>query len=196
MTNKTIIGGIDVSECDNYDHEQYFECKINCCHCEDLQNCYFKQLARAKEEIKKLNAQLMQEQQEDDRGYCETYDCKYYDNLEDCQKQNCWYKCYSKVHTKNVQLKKQLQAKEQECEELKKKKEENEKFYLTKYTNKDSYCLELEHERNIYKQALDEIEKTINEDDFNLCPINDSCDCHRGLDKDILDIINKAKDGE
>lgn len=44
-----------------------------------------------------------------------------------------------------------------------------------------------------YKQALDEIEKTINKEDFNLCPIDDSCDCHRGLEKDILDIINKAK---
>lgn len=56
-------------------------------------------------------------------------------------------------------LYKQLKRKEQECKELKKKKEENEKFYLTKYANKDSYCLELEHERNNYKQALDEIEE-------------------------------------
>lgn len=59
---------------------------------------------------------------------------------------------------------KQLKHKEQECEELKKKKEENEKFYLTRYANKDSRCLELEHEQNKYKQALAEIEKIVNAD--------------------------------
>ncbi len=83
---------------------------------------------------------------------------------------------------------KQLKRKEQECEEinltnerlvaekytlneeilrLKKKKEENEKFYLTKYANKDSYCLELEHERNQYKQALDKIKQ------YRVAEIND-----------------------
>lgn len=86
-------------------------------------------------------------------------------------------------------LKEQLKRKEQECEELKKKKEENEKFYLTKYANKDSYCLELEHERKQYKQALDEIEKA-------LIPICESCrkyycnqhceDCDTGYIKEII----------
>ena len=61
----------------------------------------------------------MSENREDDRGYCETYDCKYYENLKECQKQNCWYRYYSKEHIKNIQIKKQLQAKEQECEKLK-----------------------------------------------------------------------------
>ena len=55
MTDKVIIDGIDVSTCSNYDSEQYFECEISSCHCEEINNCYFKQLARAKEEIEKLN---------------------------------------------------------------------------------------------------------------------------------------------
>lgn len=60
---------------------------------------------------------------------------------------------YQKLIQIAFDLYKQLKRKEQECKDLKKKKEENEKFYLTKYANKDSYCLELEHERNNYKQA-------------------------------------------
>lgn len=42
-----------------------------------------------------------------------------------------------------------------ECEELKKKKEENETFYLRKYANKDSECLELQHKLRIATEALD-----------------------------------------
>lgn len=52
-------------------------------------------------------------------------------------------------------LLKQLQRKEQECEELKKKKEENETFYLREYANKDSECLELQHKLRIATEALD-----------------------------------------
>lgn len=51
-------------------------------------------------------------------------------------------------------LLKQLQRKEQECEELKKKKEENETFYLREYANKDSECLELQHKLKIATEAL------------------------------------------
>mgnify|MGYP007085029655 CR=1 FL=1 len=46
MTDKEeiIIDGIDVSRCSNYDHGSYFECKVGCCHCDEIPNCYFKQL--------------------------------------------------------------------------------------------------------------------------------------------------------
>lgn len=93
---------------------------------------------------------------------------------------NCYYK--------------QLKRKEQECEELKKKKEENEKFYLTRYVNKESRCLELEHERNYYKQALEEIEKIVKQTCSRRC----TNDClgtrkHCGYGQ-ILDIINKTKE--
>ena len=142
-SDKVIIGGIDVSKCSNY----------------------FKQLARAKEEIEKLKSQQNNDQKEDDRGYCETYDCKYYDNFEECQKQNCWYKCYSKEYAKNVQLKKELKAKEQECEELKKD--------CPKRCKSDKY-----------KQALDEIEhilETYSDDDWKAT-------------REIENIISKAKE--
>ena len=85
---------------------------------------------------------------------------------------------------------KQLKRKEQECEKYKKGFEEDFAFNNELINDK----LQIGLERNRYKQALDEIEKTINEDDFNLCPIDDSCDCHRGLEKDILAIINKVKE--
>lgn len=55
---------------------------------------------------------------------------------------NCYYK--------------QLKRKEQECEDLKKKKEENTTFYLKKYANKDSECLELEHK---LKQAEEKLKQ-------------------------------------
>ena len=32
-----------------------FECDISSCHCKEINNCYFKQLARANKEIEKLN---------------------------------------------------------------------------------------------------------------------------------------------
>lgn len=98
----------------------------------------------------------------------------------DCDKKPCAFKC--------IEYQKQLKRKEQECEELKKKKEENEKFYLTRYVNKDSRCLELEHERNKYKQALDEITYQVTEL-FLGVENKDRAYCEK-----ILSIINKAKE--
>lgn len=60
---------------------------------------------------------------------------------------------------------KQLQRKEKECEELKKKKEENETFYLRKYANKDSECLELQHKLKIATESLKRIMHTTRIDD-------------------------------
>lgn len=72
MTDKQIIiNGIDVSKC-NFRLEQDNQQKCECCHaigfevicdCEQWHNCYFKQLARAKEEIEKLKAQIENEKQ-------------------------------------------------------------------------------------------------------------------------------------
>lgn len=56
----------------------------------------------------------------------------------------------------------------QECEKLKKKKEEKETFYLTKYANRDSDCLELEHKLKQAEQKLERISefiKTFDEED-------------------------------
>ena len=84
-----------------------------------------------------------------------------------------------------------IKQKEQECEELKKKKEENEKFYLTKYANKDSYCLELEHERNEYKHTLDDLQTAYNE----LVKVySDSCEKVDELSKRLDEIEEYCKE--
>ena len=72
MTDKQIIiNGIDVSK-GNFRLERDNQQKCECCHatgfgvicdCEQWHNCYFKQLARAKEEIEKLKAQIENEKQ-------------------------------------------------------------------------------------------------------------------------------------
>lgn len=92
---------------------------------------------------------------------------------------------------KGCQYKSNYKIKEQECEELKKKKEENETFYLTKYTNKDSYCLELEHKRNIYKQALN----TIKEYCKYMIVFNNANKTNKGLDiENVLDILDETEE--
>lgn len=100
---KDIINNIEVDECVKYDKEQYLSCNMHYCRCEEIPNCYFKQLKRAERENERLleiiNAKTL-----------ETVDI---DSAFEIEK-----------------LKEQLQAKEQECEKWKKKKEENE--YLKK----------------------------------------------------------------
>ncbi len=52
MTDEEIIiDGVGVSRCSNYDHGSYFECKESCCHCDEIPNCYFKQLKRKEQEL-------------------------------------------------------------------------------------------------------------------------------------------------
>lgn len=61
MTDKKIIiDGVDVSRCNNYDHGSYFECNVCCCHCDEIPNCYFKQLKRKEQECRELRKQLEQ----------------------------------------------------------------------------------------------------------------------------------------
>lgn len=67
MSNKIIIDGIDVSECEHFKGNL----RYNCCNyyvdnfcCEENPNCYFKQLARAKKDIDNFdnaNRELWQE---------------------------------------------------------------------------------------------------------------------------------------
>lgn len=51
-----IIDGVDVSRCSNYDHNSYFECKVYYCHCDEIPNCYSKQLKRKEQECEELKA--------------------------------------------------------------------------------------------------------------------------------------------
>ena len=160
----------------------------------------------------------MSENREDDRGYCETYDCKYYENLKECQKQNCWYRYYSKEHIKNIQIKKQLQAKEQECEKLKTQilslqtmeieeleKLKQEKTEIKKYLGISDKSImqrleelqefkdELKISEDRYKQECEELKKQLdkylNQEEEEIRQLNND----NKLD-DILSAIEKAND--
>ena len=124
------------------------------------------------------------------------------DHFNICQ---CYYKLRELIENKN-----------KEIYDLKKKKDECEKFYLTKYANKDSYCLELEHECEKLKsilQASDIAKAVISSAEINfpiieklsnaLDEIEEFCvvysndhDAYETVYKHILDIIHKAKDSE
>lgn len=104
MKNKeTIIDSIDVSECMLY--KGYCRIAALCDYsghlCEVTSNCYFKQLARAKEEIKKLKVQIENEKQALQIDI---------DNLNQA--------CLD-LNQENDDLQNKLQAKEQEIEILK-----------------------------------------------------------------------------
>lgn len=56
MTDKKeiIIDGIDVSRCSNYDHGSYLECNVYYCPCDEVPNCYYKQLKRKEQELRNI----------------------------------------------------------------------------------------------------------------------------------------------
>lgn len=132
---------------------------------------------------------------------CYNKDCKYSICSEN---PDCLYKMYKRkekeceeLETNNIYLRdrtgkleraiirrnKQLQRKTAECEELKKKKEENETFYLRKYANKDSECLELQRKLRIATETLDIIanqnvntpNKICNLAEIELVPCTNNC---------------------
>lgn len=73
------------------------------------------------------------------KGACRVYskDCKY--------NPNCDFK--------------QLARKTQECEALKKRNEDNERFYLKQYAKKDSEVLDLTHQLNVKTQECEELKE-------------------------------------
>ncbi len=101
--------------------------------------------------------------------HCGDYECM----LNKCCDLNCdWYE--------RRKLEQLLQAKEQECEELKQWKKDAENLFKTQTDNADKII-------NRYKQALDEIEE--------FCTVySDNHDTYETIYKHILDIINKAKE--
>lgn len=180
MTDKQIIiDSVDVSGC------EYFSSGLGYCTigllandgthiCECEQNCYYKQLKRKEQE-------------------CKNNEIAYKNELE-IFNQEC-----INIQQQLIEALDELDQLKAKNEELKQKKKENENFYLIKYANKDSECLELQSKCNKYKQALDEIEKSTKE-------ICDGCNCvdstqytspcQSCANYEIFDIINKAKDGE
>lgn len=96
------------------------------------------------------------------------------------------------------EMKDQLQAKEQECEELKKEKAEIKKYLgissktiMQRLEELQEFKDELSISEYNYKQALDEIENYVRDNsDFDK---SDKLTSNTGA-YDILEIINKAKD--
>ena len=114
-----------------------------------------------------------------DEPTCNAFDVNRYGEII-CSEENCII----------LKLKEQLQAKEQECKELKEKLE-RQKDYTVSYK---SYIYEKEkqikQQLDQYKQALDEIEK--------ICQIKEenSQFVLPSVWQQILDIIQKAKDSK
>ena len=173
MTDKQIIiNGIDVSKC-NFRLELDNQQKCECCHatgfgvicdCEQWHNCYFKQLARAREEIEKLKKQIDNEKQSLQINI---------DNLNQA--------CLDLIQ-ENDDLQNKLQAKEQECENLKEKIAQ----IKCEEIGKETF---FEYKIKNYKQALDEIEKTANKNFTHT-----SWKEYEEQLMQILNIINKAKE--
>lgn len=87
----------------------------------------------------------------------------------------------------------QLQAQEQECEELKKQLETSEEWRIKAEGLNEK--LELKNTR--YREALEEIEQELKEDIYcesQECGCDDFEECLRCTKNKILDIINKAKE--
>lgn len=118
------------------------------------------------------------------------------------------YQCY-------YELRELIENRNKEIYDLKKKKDECEKFYLTKYANKDSYCLELEHECEklksilqasdtakavlssvkIYFPMIEKLSTALNEIE-QICNIKKVSSQYAlpNVFQQILDIINKTKE--
>ena len=108
----------------------------------------------------------------------------------------------------------QLARKIQECEALKKRNEDNERFYLKQYAKKDSEVLDLTHQLNVKTQECEELKERLvrTEEDLKYqcvdCMNVKSDRYHKALDEietelslgfttmafyRILDIINIVK---
>ena len=182
MTDKEqiMINDVDVSECIDFNKRD----KISCYHllydkCDEVPNCYFKQLARKTQECEELKIKLMQKDE------VNTF---FNTPIEGWSSNPCDI-CESKNNYEQLK---------QECEELKERLDRTEEDL--KYQCVD--CMNCQSDR--YRKALGEIEeivKSLNEnrmcfyDDINDCSNCDmNTDCNYLRKSKILDIINEAKD--
>lgn len=198
MTDKQIIiNGIDVSKC-NFRLERDNQQKCECCHatgfgvicdCEKWHNCYFKQLARAKEEYEKLKYQneILNKKL---KPKLKNAHCVYFEGqtglcrakeFVKCNPVNCELYTIDELST-ILDLQEQLKHKEQECENLKEKIAQ----IKCEEIGKETF---FEYKIKNYKQALDEIEKTANKNFTHT-----SWKEYEEQLMQILDIINKAKE--
>ena len=146
MTDKQIIiDGIDVSKCKYIDIENFEKPMCPCitqrneCErpCEDKKNCYYKQLARAKQEDKKLEKIVNKSAERFCNDYLETF--KENERLKsELQAKELELIMAKADLCRGCQYKNDYKAKEQECEELKvevKKQKEIAKEYEQRWLN-------------------------------------------------------------
>ena len=180
---KIIIDGVDVSKCEFYMHYDYDKfshgCSLHkdmfglpvCCDIADCcKDCYFKQLARKTQECEKLKIQLMQKDE---------VNMFFNTPIEGWSNDPCGI-CPHKA----------------ENEELKKELNGSEKWRI----KAESLNEKLDIKNTRYLKALEEIEKVIN-NILNSCLGRNTVSCRPAHNVcgdliNILDIINKAKDGE
>lgn len=215
MTDKEqiIIDGVDVNGCENYKPKDRFTCYAHICNCHERSTCYFKQLARKTQEYKELakdydrqNEWLQQRTQEYDE-LLEDY--KELDNRANRmieEKYNLGSECEKWKHQAKLgsettdRLSKQLEEKEQECEELERKLElipcvdQVLQIGYEAYKKQTEYLL---NENARYRKALEEIEAATKINCEEICgrKFEDCNDIHC-FSAEILDIINKVKEGK
>ena len=209
---KIINDGVDVSKCRFYcngaceeitDEDGGYIDK-----CTEYFDCYFKQLQRKEQECEELRIKLIQKDEASmffntpiegwDNDPCKI--CQYKNEFEKLKQE-----CDELISEKDFYLQK-IETLENKCEELKKEIiNKNEKikelrFSVSDLTNRLCY-LNAEKSFRIVdlEQTLDEIEKELKEDIYcenQECGCNDFEECLKCTKEHILDIINKAKDGE
>ena len=99
------------------------------------------------------------------------------------------------LHERSDKYKDRILELEQECEELKKQLETSEEWRI----KAESLNEKLDIKNTRYHKALEEIEKELKEDIYcenQECGCDDFEECLKCTKEHILDIINKAKDGE
>lgn len=189
---KDIINNIEVDECVKYDKEQYLSCNMYYCQCVEIPNCYFKQLARAKEENEKLKSQITSQD-------CEIYDLKSQLQAKEHElimmKADLCRGCQYRNDYKNIQT--TFQTKEQEIEQVKKFvaglmfdvdcANWFERFVFTF----EDWKTELGNDRDKYKQALDEIEQLVT---HSFCLTIGTNKDTANLAKQIMCLVAKAKE--
>lgn len=198
MTDKEqiMIDGVDVRNCKGIDLSlpplvkcKYLKFKtsdggIAGIWCSDHTNCCFKQLARKTQECEQKDKEL----KELKRQYkLSCLDCGYKNTKADVERyrKECnFWKHQAELGSETTdRLAKQLEEKEQECEELKDKLELYKTWYQAKHSDAKNYL------GRCYN-ALKEIEKVCLEDTYTFA---DGTQIRYDTLDDILNIIDKVK---
>lgn len=186
MTEEIIINGINVAGCEFYFKDEKHSCNLSfinqeeLCNCDNINDCYYKQLKRLEQE----NFALTQESQQKSQTICELKQA--YERLE--HNHNFTVKDYNKYNKltvelteKNIELHKQIDDLKQENKELKEWKERVVKLFESacrcKYLNEEKDICSYTNEKCIninkcvykyqelsdtYRSALEEIRTYLN----------------------------------